>query len=139
MIYILQFRDFIKLGWTINWPQRAKRGFWHLKHPPELCGKLNDYKVIHLFEGGNHELEKALHESLQGVGEFYKESQLSHILHCVRAHNLHEVETPAYSRCEVIIKQACCGGKTHTCFNCDRTFKRSEHLWRHIKNIHKKK
>ena len=139
MLYILQFRDFIKLGWTTNWPQRARRGFWHVVYPPELCGKLNQYEVIHMFEGGSQELEKALHKSLRGVGEFYTETQLSHILQSIREHNLQEVETPAYSSCEVIIKQACCGGKTHTCFNCDRTFKRSEHLWRHIKNIHKKK
>jgi len=92
-----------------------------------------------MFEGGSQELEKALHKSLRGVGEFYTETQLSHILQSIRKHNLQEVETPVYSNCEVIIKQACCGGKTHTCFNCDRTFKRSEHLWRHIKTIHKKK
>jgi len=136
MLYLLRFDGFVKLGWTKHWETRAMRGFWHLKHPPELCGKLDDYKVIKLFEGGTEEFEKSIHKSMDGIGEFYPETTLLKLLEMMQGFD--EALIPLNIRCHGV-KQACCGGRTHECFNCSKIFKRSEHLARHVRNVHNKK
>ena len=141
MIYLLQFEGYIKLGWTKEWEHRAARGFWHLRHPPQLCGKLDDYEIIHIFAGGSEDLEKTLHRELQGIGEFYPENDLEKILTLLRTQpELEEKPIPTEKQnCTKIVKQACCGGKTHRCFNCDKSFSRFEHLSRHFKKVHLKR
>ena len=134
MLYLLKFGSFVKFGWAKRWEQRAARGFWHLKHPPELCGKLDDYEIIKLFEGGTEEFEKSVHKSLDGVGEFYPETLLPKLLDILV--DFVEAPIPLFSRCQLVEKQSCCGGKQHRCFNCDKVFKRSDKLWQHVKNIH---
>ena len=136
MIYVLQFKGWVKFGWALDWPRRGRRGFWHLRHPPELCGKLEEYEVVRVFRGGSEELEKSLHRSLEGrVGEFHPERDLVAILEALE--HL-EVEDGAWERCERVVKQACCGGTVHRCFGCDMKFSRREHLVRHVRNIHNK-
>ena len=139
MIYVLQFeKGWIKFGWARSWQQRALRGFWHLKHPPALCGKLDNYTVVSLFRGGTEEEEKSLHRSFEGrVGEFHPAKDLPAILDAL-GHL--EVEAVADSlQCDRVVKQACCGGTVHKCFRCDMKFSRREHLERHVRNKHRKR
>ena len=111
------------------------RGFWHLKHPSQLCEKLDDYKIIKLFEGGTEELEKSMHNSMDEIGEFYLKTTLPKLLEMMQGFD--EASIPAQLRCHGV-KQACCGGRTHECFNCSKIFSRSEHLARHVRNVHNK-
>ena len=128
MLYLLQFEGFVKFGWAKRWPQRAMRGFWHLKHPPELCGKLDNYEIIKLFEGGSEEFEKSVHKSFKGVGEFYPETLLPKLLEMLT--DFEESPIPFTPKCQLVVKKACCGGTKHVCFGCSTTFSRREHLMR---------
>ena len=135
MIYVLQFKGWVKFGWALDWPRRALRGFWHLRHPPELCKKLDEYEVVALFEGGSEELEKNLHRSLGcRVGEFHPETDLAAILEALN--HLPRMAERSWERCNRVVKQRCCGGTAHKCFGCDLPFSRREHLMRHVRNIH---
>ena len=80
MIYILRFGQWIKVGWTDCWPRRAARGFWHNVHPTTeefgelgLCKRLDDYEVLHIFDGGTKVYEEKLNKSMPWVGEFHLE------------------------------------------------------------------
>ena len=37
MLYLLDFGSHFKFGVAANLRARVARGFWHNKHPPELC------------------------------------------------------------------------------------------------------
>jgi len=52
MLYVFAFGDdWIKVGFTARCPfQRRRHGFWHNVHPTELCGRLGDCELLHLFE-----------------------------------------------------------------------------------------
>ena len=136
MLYLLRFDGWVKFGWCERWEFRAQRGFWHLKHPPPLCNKLEDYKVVKLYVGGSKEFEKAVHKSTEGgVGEFYPEASLPSLLE--KLAGLEEVPIPPTPACRIVVKKACCGGTKHVCFGCGTKFSRKEHLTRHVRNIHR--
>ena len=138
-VYVLKFPGFIKIGWTTDWIQRASRGFWHLKHPTDLCDKLDEYEVICCFEGSK-DFEMGFHRRQRnGIGEFYPEEDAEQILATLRG-ELQEIRLPTdFPKCRDVVKQACCGGRTQRCFRCDKIFKRSEHLARHIQKVHLKR
>ena len=141
MLYILKLEGgFVKVGYTKQFETRAKRGYWHCKHPTELCERLDDYELIHLYEC-TEAIEKKIHLSLhERIGEFYKEEHLKKIIDMIHEYKLQELPFPVFlTKCQNIVKQACCGGKMHQCYNCEKVFKRSEHLYRHVRNVHGKK
>ena len=75
MLYLFGFPGgFWKLGYTSKLRERQARGFWHNAHPPELCGRLGEPKLLGYWEG-TWELEQALHSLFRaergGRGEFY--------------------------------------------------------------------
>ena len=80
-IYVFDFGPFVKLGWTRPGPyERLATGFWHVKHPPVLCERLDQCELLHLWEGCL-ELEQALHELLlPDCGEFYRRGRLPEIV-----------------------------------------------------------
>ena len=81
VIYIFSFGEaWVKMGYASQGPWRRKaQGFWHLKHPPELCGRLDECKLLRLWSG-SLELEQALHKVLGAdCGEFYRAERLPEI------------------------------------------------------------
>ena len=71
-IYIFAFGDaWVKLGFASKGPYARKaQGFWHLRHPPELCKRLDQRQLLHLWSG-SFELEQALRKVLVAdCGEF---------------------------------------------------------------------
>ena len=86
VIYIFQFpAGWVKMGVAKHCPsQRLERGFWNNRHPPELCNRLDEVRLLHLFEGGVAE-ELALHAALvPDCGEFYLERRLPEIVHRIQ-------------------------------------------------------
>ena len=146
MIYILRFGQWIKVGWTDCWPRRAARGFWHLVHPTTeefgelgLCKRLDDYEVLHIFDGGTKGYEEKLNKSMPWVGEFHLEVfSLPWVLEALREH-LQELPLPVGKiECEIPVPRECCGGSVHRCFACEppKKFARRDKLTRHMRNIH---
>ena len=81
-IYIFGFGDaWVKMGYASKGPYvRKSMGFWHVAHPPELCGRLDDCRLLHLWSG-SLPLEQALHQVLApDCGEFYRAERLPEIL-----------------------------------------------------------
>ena len=148
MIYVLRFGQWVKVGWTDCFPQRALKGFWDNKHPktrhPDgtddwgdlgLCFKLDDYEVIKLFEGGSKKFEEKLNKAVPGVGEFHLEVfSLPWILEALQ--HLEELPPPGKIECERPERKPCCGGPLHRCFACEppREFAGKKHLVRHMAN-----
>ena len=68
-IYIFDFGRWIKLGYATHGPyvQRAS-GFWHLQHPQELCGQLDQCQLIQLWSG-TLEQEQALQQARDQVDQ----------------------------------------------------------------------
>ena len=66
MIYIFAFgASWVKMGYTGRGPyERRQFGFWHNRHPPALCGRLDQCELVALF-AGDEPTEKALHAALQ--------------------------------------------------------------------------
>ena len=81
-IYLFDFGDaWVKLGYAAKGPyERKARGFWHLQHPPDLCLRLDECRLLRLWSG-SFELEKALHKVMVGdCGEFYRAERLPEIV-----------------------------------------------------------
>jgi hypothetical protein len=83
-IYIFDFGDWVKLGYTSQGPfERKARGFWHDNHPePDLCGRLDECQLLY-FWSGSLELEEALHKVLVADwpnSEFYRAERLPEIV-----------------------------------------------------------
>ena len=80
-VYLFAFDAWVKLGFAAKGPfERKAQDFWHLQHPPELCGRLDDCRLLHLWSGCL-ELEQALHKVLvPDCGEFYRAERLPEIL-----------------------------------------------------------
>jgi len=125
MIYIFVWESHFKLG-SCNDPfERLERGFWHDVHPVELCGKLDDCRLAHLFKG-DLQFEQILHELLiPDCGEFYRLRRFEEILHvlqlCLDAVELPETRRPSVR--SMTIKRPCCGGQ-------HGTFQRDDHMRR---------
>ena len=126
MIYVFAFPGFFKIGYASCPYRRKAMGFWHNKHPSELCGRLDQCTLIHLFEGAI-ELEEALHKVLQGgkkVTEFYGNERLPDVLQFL-SHVLEPLPLPADPGLQPWAPKLkpCCGG-------CNRGFQRDEHARR---------
>ena len=79
MIYLVSFSSHFKVGYASNMAGRMGRGFWHNLHPPQLCGRLDEFVLDYVFKG-SLEIEKALHAALQpDVGEFYASSRFQEV------------------------------------------------------------
>ncbi len=81
MLYIFDFGPYFKLGFAGRCPyQRQSDGFWHNKHPAVLCHRLDQCRLIHLWEG-SLDLEQALHNALiPDCGEFFLAARLPEVL-----------------------------------------------------------
>ena len=124
-IYVFGFGDaWVKLGYASQGPYRRKsQGFWHARHPPELCGRLDDCKLLHLWSG-SLELEQALHKVLvPDCGEFYRAERLPDILDFLG--NVLEPlvlpEDPGLEQCTPRILNCCVPERRHP------DFRREEH------------
>ena len=131
MIYIFVWETHFKLGSCHAPFERLDRGFWHDVHPNELCGKLDDCRLTHLFNG-DLKFEQILHELLiPDCGEFYRLSRLEETLHflqlCLDAADLPESRPPGPPGRRVrpkTIMRPCCGGQ-HGAFQRDDHMRRS--------------
>ena len=124
MIYVFLFPGYIKLGFTSGCPyRRAAMGFWHNNHPKELCGRLAQCTLTHLYEG-TLELEQALHAVLRGTGEFYAIERLPEVLRFLSAvlEPLPLPQDPQLQPWAPRLKP-CCGGD-------NRGFERDDHARR---------
>ena len=98
-------------------------------------GKLDDYEVIKLFDGGSKKFEEKLNKAVPGVGEFHLEVfSLPWILDALQ--HLKELPLPGKIECERPERKPCCGGTLHRCFACEppREFAGKKHLVRHMAN-----
>ena len=134
MIYILKFDRWVKVGFTKqDWTSRAAKGFWNNKHPPELCGKLDQYTIIAAFEEDDIVMEQIIHKDLLqgGVGEFYKEEALPDILALLR-NLLHETRAAQAYRSRPKEMRPCCSGCAFVCHICCKSFSRNDKLRNHM-------
>ena len=70
VLYLFDFGEFVKLGVAGCLQKRIARGFWHNRHPEELCNKLDDPILLRLWDG-DWKIEQALHDYLRfEYGEF---------------------------------------------------------------------
>ena len=85
VVYIFGFAGYVKLGVARRCPyERLQLGFWHDRHPAELCNRLDDCVLLHLFAGGLAD-EQALHSAFgSDCGEFYKSERLPEMLSLMR-------------------------------------------------------
>ena len=117
------FPGYFKLGFASCPYRRKAMGFWHNSHPSELCGRLDQCTLTHLFEG-TEPLELALHALLlPDKGEFYRAERLE-VLRFL-SHVLEPLPLPADPRLQPWAPKLkpCCGG-------CNRGFQRDEHARR---------
>ena len=126
MLYIFAFPGYVKMGYTRVGPyRRAEMGFWHNVHPSALCYRLDEWTLLHLFEG-DEAIEKALHAALvPDCGEFYKDSRLAEVLGLMSL-TLEALPLPAVQLFErrVSARRPCCGGD-HSGFQRDDHRRRS--------------
>ena len=114
VVYIFEFAaGWIKMGWAARCPYiRYDRGFWYNIHPEELCGRLDEARLIRLFEG-DEAIEKALHAAMgPDVGEFYAPGRLAEVVGLLEL-ALHPLPLPTPRpavRTQPVVKRVCCGG-----------------------------
>ena len=147
MLYVFSVgstAEWYKIGITTQtdiWG-RVQDGFWSNKHPPELCNKLDfeGLTLVALFGGSKP--EEALLKSLfpPDCGEFWRGARIEEILAMLRLklkeHSLPEKPTEPHGLCRE--RLACCGGRSWSCFECGKSFSRSHHVMRHVRNVHRK-
>ena len=139
MIYVLQFRGWIKVGFTKQeWYKRAGKGFWTNKHPTELCGLLDEFTVIAGFDIDDINIEQILHKELfyGAVGEFYKEEALPEILTFLRTIG-EEIQLEQAYRTRPKFMMSCCSGHVFECKSCIKTFTRKDKFFNHCKRCGK--
>lgn len=114
VLYVFAFDGYFKLGYTAHCPYgRLAMGFWHCVHPPELCGRLGECALTHLFDG-DEAIERALHAALiPDCGEFYKACRLEEVLGLVRL-TLTQLPLPPHQKIATtpnpLQLRPCCGG-----------------------------
>ena len=114
VVYVFEFPgSWFKVGYTAHCPyQRLDRGFWGNIHPPELCGRLDDARLLYLFED-DEATEKALHSALApDIGEFYGPGHLVEVVGLLEL-VLHPLPLPTPRpavRTQPVVKRVCCGG-----------------------------
>ena len=81
VVYIVGFpHGWCKVGFAACIHERFERGFWGNLHPPELCCRLADAQLLHLF-AGDMATELAMHAALGAdAGEFYSPGRLPQVL-----------------------------------------------------------
>ena len=152
MLYVFAFGDdWIKVGFTARCPfQRRRLGFWHNVHPTELCGRLGDCELLHLFECDEvpspsplcplyplvcfcclntcEVTEKAMHAALiPDRGEFYRRDRLDEILSLLRM-SLGTLPLPPPLPPMPVSShklRACCRGSSYAGFERDDHHRRS--------------
>ena len=125
VIYIFNFGSYFKVGYAAVCPyQRLALGYWHCKHPRELCGQLERCSLLCLY-AGSLALEQAVHAALgPDCGEFYLAARLPEVLHFLALvlEPLPLPEDPQLTPQTPKLKP-CCGGSRHG-------FQRLEHASR---------
>ena len=139
VLYIFEFPAYVKLGLAKRCPyERLQRGFWHNRHPPELCNRLDDVRLLHMFEGGLAE-EQALHSALGPCcGEFYASHRLPELLSLIRC-MLEELPLPPEPPVRLTpdhMKSGCC--KRVSGLETDQVCNRPDHEQRSLATRGKK-
>ena len=112
VLYLFGFDGFVKLGVARCIHERLQRGFWHNRHPTELCNKLGDPILLRLWDG-DYAIEQAIHAYLQSdSGEFYPEERTEEIVEFVD-NILQPLPLPTIPKisCKPV-KRSCCLGRT---------------------------
>jgi hypothetical protein len=112
LLYLFSFDGWVKLGVASCPYQRLQRGFWHCVHPPALCGKLDQAKLMRLW-AGDYAIEQALHAALlPDCGEFYPADHTEEIITFLD-HVLEPLPLPPPQKvqCCKPVKRACCLGR----------------------------
>ena len=149
VLYIFGVRDthWLKLGFTSHCPwSSARDGFWKHVHPPDCCGKLgwSDLELLALAPG-TLEDKTAVKNVVPGHhGEFWSREQLEPLRQAIldvngEQHGLPlppRPAPPAPGRREG--KLACCGGSSHVCTECGRSFPSRVKLLQHDDDVHRR-
>ena len=114
VIYIFEFPcNWFKMGYASRCPyRRLDRGFWYNIHPQDLCHRLDDVRLLYLFEG-DEATEIALRSALgPDIGEFYTMGRLAEVVGLLQR-TLGPLPLPPPRppvRTEPVVKRVCCGG-----------------------------
>jgi uncharacterized C2H2 Zn-finger protein len=144
MLYIFKLRDvpYIKFGYTSDSPwARVSNGFWSNLHPLQCCNRLSfsHLDLVALYTGSKA-IESSIKETFPPVaGEFWGEDMLAPMMTLLDFLE-HLLPLPPREWIEPARPEerlACCvGGTSYQCWRCEQVFKRSHHLWQHIKVKH---
>ena len=114
VVYVFEFPgNWFKMGYHWRCPyERLDRGFWWNLHPDDLCGRLDDTRLLYLFKG-DQATEKALHSALKAdIGEFYAPGRLAEVVGLLKL-TLDPLPLPPPRppvRTQPVVKRVCCGG-----------------------------
>ena len=116
LLYLFQCYDgWVKLGVAKDPYKELQRGFWHKVHPVELCNKLEQAKLMHVW-AGDWATEQALHAALKAEkahGEFYPAGRTKEIVDFVNnvCEPLPLPPEPQQMQFSQPVKRACCLGR----------------------------
>ena len=114
VLYLFGFGGkFVKFGVASCLQERLTRGFWHNKHPKELCNELGDPILLRLWDG-DLKIEQALHAYLHSeYGEFYPAERTNELTEFID-NILEPLPLPPIPKkitCCKPVKRACCLGR----------------------------